>query len=228
MKRIDRIVSAAKAAKTLCSMCSLWRMAPPRLCVSAWTLAILQAVASAAALPLPPLEWKLSGAARMEGGALVVDAPPEAPGGGATTRLDLRPFRNKSFRLTVRASMEGVPRPKFSYEGLKFQFTIYDRLIRRRAYVETVPQRFGDMAETTLELRYDAAVHDADETTLFLGLQNASGRVRFDLSTLAVEEVPSAFTITNQDWRCAYSDAGGSGAFPVVVRYGASCPRAAT
>ena len=161
--------------------------------------------ASAAPASLPPLEWSLSGAARMEGDALVVDAPPEAPGGGATARLDLRPFRNKSFRLTVRASMEGVPRPKFSYEGLKFQFTIYDRLIRRRAYVETVPQRFGDMAETTLELRYDAAVHDADETTLFLGLQNASGRVRFDLSTLAIEEVPSAFTITNQDYIVRYA-----------------------
>ena len=225
MKRIDRIVSAAKAAKTLCSMCSLWRMAPPRLCVSAWTLAILQAVASAAALPLPPLEWKLSGAARMEGGALVVDAPPEAPGGGATTRLDLRPFRNKSFRLTVRASMEGVPRPKFSYEGLKFQFTIYDRLIRRRAYVETVPQRFGDMAETTLELRYDAAVHDADETTLFLGLQNASGRVRFDLSTLAVEEVPSAFTITNQDWRCRYSGFAAGALAPAPGGAGGLAPR---
>ena len=137
---------------------------------------------------------------------LVVDAPPDRPGGGATAPLDLRPFRNKSFRLTVRAAMEGVARPKFPYEGLKFQFSIYDRLLRRRSYVEDVRQRFGDMAETTLELLYDAAVHDADEATLFLGLQNASGRVRFDLSSLAIEEIPSAFTITNQDYIVRYAD----------------------
>ena len=170
------------------------------------SLVTAAAAFTAAAAPLQPLDWSLSGAAELRDGVLVLDAPADRPGGGATARLDLRPFRNKSFRLTVRASMEGVPRPKFHYEGLKFQISIYDRLIRRQSYVENVTQRFGDMAETTLELRYDASVHDADEATLFLGLQNASGHVRFDLRTLAIEEVPSAFTITNQDWRCVYTD----------------------
>ena len=183
----------------------------PRLSV---VLSTALAALAADAIELPPLDWTLSGAATLRDGILEVDAPPDRPGGGATARFDLRPLRGKSFRLTVRASMEGVPRPTYSYEGLKFQFTIYDRLIRKRSHPESIRQRFGDMPETTLELRYDAAVHDADEASLFLGLQNASGRVRFDLSTLAIEETPSAFTITNQDWRCAYSDAGGSGAFP--------------
>ena len=169
---------------------------------------LFAAALCAAAPPIapPPLEWSLSGAARREGPMLVVDAPPERPGGGATATLDLRPWRGKSFRLTVRAEMEGVARPKFPYEGLKFQFSIYDRLLRRRSYVEDVRQRFGDMAETTLELLYDAAVHDADEAILFLGLQNASGRVCFDLSTLAIEETPSAFTITNQDYIVRYTN----------------------
>ena len=172
-----------------------------------FALFLLALSASAAPLALPPLDWTLSGAATLnEDGILEIDAPPDAPGGGATARFDLRPLRGKSFRLTVRASMEGVPRPKFNYEGLKFQFSIYDRLIRKRSYPESIRQRFGDMAETTLELRYDAAVHDADEAKLFLGLQNASGRVRFDLRTLAIEETPSAFTITNQDYIVRYSD----------------------
>ena len=174
-------------------------------------------VNAAAPLSLPPLEWTLSGAATLRDGILEVNAPPSASGasGGATARFDLRPFQGKSFRLTVRASMEGVPRPKNHWEGLKFQFSIYDRLIRQRSYPENIRQRFGDMAETTLELLYDANTHDADEAELFLGLQKASGRVRFDLRTLAIEETPSAFTITNQDWICVYSDAGGSGASPV-------------
>ena len=178
------------------------------------SLVTAAAAFTAAAAALPPLDWSLSGAAELRDGVLVLDAPADRPGGGATAKLDLRPWRNKSFRLTVRASMEGVPRPKFQYEGLKFQISIYDRLIRRQSYVENVRQRFGDMAETTLELRYDAAVHDADEASLFLGLQNASGHVRFDLRTLAIEGMPSAFTITNQDWICRYSVAETSHAEP--------------
>lgn len=157
------------------------------------------------AAELPPLDWKLSGGARIDGNALVVDAPKEKPGGGATAVFDLRPWRGKSFRLTVRASMEDVKRPKNHWEGLKFQFSIYDRLIRRTSYIENVRQRFGNMSETTLELRYDANVHDADDATFFLGLQKACGRVRFDLSSLTIEETPSAFTVTNQDWKCIYS-----------------------
>ena len=62
------------------------------------------------------------------------------------------------------------------------------------------------MAETTLELLYDASAHDADEASLFLGLQNASGRARFDLRTLDIEEMPSAFTITNQDYIVRYTE----------------------
>ena len=178
--------------------------------------ALALAVTTARASELPQLDWSLSGAAEIRDGVLVLDAPADRPGGGAKATLDLRPWRNKSFRLTVRASMEGVPRPKFHYEGLKFQLSIYDRLLRRQSYVENVPQRFGDMAETTLELLYDARVQAAGEATLFLGLQNASGRARFDLRTLAIEEMPSSFTITNQDWICVYTDgAGGSGGSPV-------------
>ena len=168
-------------------------------------LAALALSASAEPLSLPHLDWTPSGAATLsEEGILEIDAPPGAPGGGASARFDLRPLRGKSFRLTVSASMEGVPRPKYHYEGLKFQFSIYDRLLRRRAHVENVQQRFGDMPATTLELRFDATVHDADEASLFLGLQNATGRARFDLSTLAIEEIPSAFTITNQDYIVRY------------------------
>ncbi len=159
------------------------------------------------AVSLPPLEWHVSGAATLRNGILEVDAPPESPGGGATARFDLRPWQGKSFRLTVRASMKGVPRPRNHWEGLKFQFSIYDRLIRQRSYPEDIRQRFGDMAETTLELRYDASAHDADEAELFLGLQKASGHARFDLRTLAIEETPSAFTITNQDYIVRYPDA---------------------
>jgi len=98
----------------------------------------LSLVCGAAPLSLPPLDWKLSGAATLEDGILVVDAPADRPGGGATARFDLRPWRGKSFVLTVRASMKGVPRPKNHWEGLKFQFSIYDRLIRRRAYPEDI------------------------------------------------------------------------------------------
>ncbi len=166
--------------------------------------AALALCANAAPLTLPPLEWHVSGAATLCDGILAVNAPPDRPGGGATAHLDLRPWRGKSFRLTVNATMEGVPRPKKHWEGLNFQLAIYDRLIRRRSYPESIRQRFGDMAETTLELLYDASVHDADEAELFLGLQNASGRARFDLRTLAIEETPSAFTITNQDYVVRY------------------------
>ncbi len=168
--------------------------------------AALALCANAAPLTLPPLEWHVSGAATLRDGILEVDAPPESPGGGASARFDLRPLQGKSFCLTVRASMKGVSRPRNHWEGLKFQFSICDRLIRQRSYPENIRQRFGDMAETTLELRYDASAHDADEADLFLGLQKASGHARFDLRTLAIEETPSAFTITNQDYIVRYSN----------------------
>ena len=166
---------------------------------------LLALCAAAAPLELPPLEWRVSGAATLtDDGILEIDAPPGSTGGGVTARFDLMALQGKSFRLTVRAEMEGVPRSKNQWEGLKFQFSIYDRLTRQRAYPENIRQRFGDMPETTLELLYDASAHDADVAGLFLGLQQASGRARFDLNTLAIEEMPSAFTITNQDYVVRY------------------------
>ncbi len=175
-------------------------------CKTAICALVAAAVVFAGAAMAEPLalDWRLSGAATLKDGVLVVDAPPEAPGGGATAHFDLRPWRGKSFVLKVRASMQGVARPKNHWEGLKFQFSIYDRLIRRKSHPESIRQRFGDMPETTLELRYDAAVHDADDAKLFLGLQKASGKARFDLRTLTIEETPSAFTITNKNWKARY------------------------
>ena len=61
----------------------------------------------------PKADWRLTRFAKIEGNRLIVDVPKDRAqeGGAARCTVDLRPFRGKGFRASVRASGRDVSKP---------------------------------------------------------------------------------------------------------------------
>ncbi len=66
------------------------------------------------------------------------------------------------------------------------------------------PARLGDFPEQTIRLR-DFDGTRRRKARLVLGLQESSGHVEFDLSTLRIGDPVPLWPVTNQTHRCAYS-----------------------
>ena len=153
----------------------------------------------------PALHWDCGPNTRIEGNMLIVDVPvgEEKTGGLAAADLDLSAWDGRPVGATVVASGAGISKPLHWYNGLKFQFEYEDADSREMHYPNT-PARLGDFPEQTIHLR-DFDGTRRRKARLVLGLQESSGHVEFDLSTLRVGEPVPLWPIVNQTHRCAYS-----------------------
>ena len=153
----------------------------------------------------PALQWKCGPNARIEGNLLIVDVSvgEEKTGGLATAELDITEWDGKPVGASIVASGERITKPLHWYTGLKFQFEYEDADSREMHYPNT-SSRLGDFPEQTIHLR-DFDGMRRRKARLVLGLQESSGRVEFDLSTLRIGEPEPLWPITNQTHRCAYS-----------------------
>jgi len=126
-------------------------------------------------------------------------------GGLAPTPLDLSAFDDRPLGAEIVASGTGVSKPSHWYNGLKFQFEYEDADSREMHYPNT-PARLGDFPEQTIRLRnFDGTRRR--KARLVLGLQESSGHVEFDLSTLRIGEPEPLWPITNQNYVARYSAA---------------------
>ncbi len=160
----------------------------------------------AAAVGEPPaLQWKCGPNARIEGNLLIVDVPvgEEKTGGLATASVDLAAWDGQPVGAEIVASGERIAKPLHWYTGLKFQFEYEDADSREMHYPNT-SSRLGDFPEQTIHLR-DFDGMRRRKARLVLGLQESSGHVEFDLSTLRIGKPEPLWPITNQPHRCAYS-----------------------
>ena len=156
------------------------------------------------------LHWECGPNARIEGNMLIVDVPvgEEKTGGLAAAGLDLAEWDDRAVGAEIVARGERISKPLHWYNGLKFQFEYEDADSREMHYPNT-PSRLGDFPGQTIHLR-DFDGTRRRKARLVLGLQESSGHVEFDLSTLRIGEPEPLWPITNQTHRCAYSASVGS------------------
>jgi len=178
-------------------------------------LALCGGAAFAAELDSTALRWKLSDGAHIEGNVLFVDAPfgkSENRDVGASADIDFAFAAGAGFEAAVEVQGWDVRRSTVSYLGTKFQFAFLNGLIGAWEYPNAVIP-CGTFPRQRIRV---GMIEPAPRSrgSLFLGLQHASGRMVFDLSTLRIRSIEGAFPRTNETWRCTYDDR--------VLRQGAS------
>lgn len=149
--------------------------------------------------------WKLGKHATRTGDVVTVDIPAgKVDSGSATCAYDFSRHNGKVFRASIRARGFGVSRPEPRYLGFKFMGTYRDDASGALNYPGAA-QIGGDFPwQTVLFTDGNVGVKRAPGT-FTLGLQDACGRVEFDLSTFKVEELPPLWPETNQTHRCVYT-----------------------
>ncbi|MBR2838468.1 MAG: acetylxylan esterase [Kiritimatiellae bacterium] len=152
-------------------------------------------------------EWRLSPECRLEGNILTVSVPKGKAGGlhAAITKVDLARFEQEGFEATVRVRGRDVTVPPQPYNGVKFMFHYRDKFNGADQWPgATLPTGSFDwrMASAGRE-KFVGAEGGAGE--LVLGLQDSSGTVSFDLSTLSITEPRPHWPVTNMDHVAAYT-----------------------
>ena len=138
----------------------------------------------------------------------VIDIPAEAGPADALAEADLDPalLRDaEGVSVEVSAECEKIVRGNRDWFGLKIQLHWIESGTGREGW-ENIPNVSGTFPPRLV--RNDAWFKGArpDKATLQLGLQGASGRVVFDLSTLRGGRGLGLFRPLNQDKRVAYPE----------------------
>ncbi len=155
--------------------------------------------------PVTGLKWTCHGSSRIEGDLLIVDVPKEKArnGGYATAEIDLRPYAGSGVKMRVKAKGDGIAEPEISYMGFKFQFQWKDAVTGVMSWPAAAP-RTGSFGEQDVEFSVDFRNAHPTKGTFMLGLQATSGKVTFDLSTLAAGKQCGLFRLVNQNRKVAY------------------------
>ncbi len=152
-------------------------------------------------------EWLLSPECRSEGGILTVAVPNDKSRGmhAAKATIDLTPFEGRGFEATIRVRGEGVTVPTEPHNGVKFMFHYRNKFGGEEKWPGArLPT--GDFGWRQASVRCEKfAGAEVGKGELVLGLQDSSGMVAFDLSTLSITEPRSHWPITNQNHIAIYT-----------------------
>ncbi len=164
-------------------------------------------LALACADAVPKLTWHLPEYATLDGDILTVDVPEAAAriGCRAWAEIDLSAYDNIPFEATVEAWGERIGKPRDAWNGLKFQFEYENPDTGETLYPNTA-SKSGDFPRQTLIVRDSLCLHKTSSARIVLGLQDTSGKVVFDLSTLRIRPGRIHWPVTNQTHRCVYND----------------------
>ncbi len=120
--------------------------------------------------------------------------------------IDLTPYRGTSITFAIKYRSVGVSQPPEVYNGIKFMM----RFSPIPGGVFRWPSDTG-LYGTTDGWQWASFGENIPFTattgTLMLGLQNSSGKVEFDLTTLQVGSLFSAADRVNLDWKVQYPEA---------------------
>lgn len=154
--------------------------------------------------PMPMLEWRLGGGVRRFGDRLVVDVSGTGGTSVAEADFDLTPYLGRGLRLEIKASGKNVTEPKNAWNGVKVQLKYREKDSRRTVHCDASLRLRGTFTNETFAIvrRLDAVA--VESCQLRLGLQESSGHVEFDLSTLRIGIDEGMFRIVHQDWRVKY------------------------
>jgi len=168
---------------------------------------VLAAVALASAFT-DASAWRLSRFAKVEGGSLVVDVPAAsaAEGGSGRARVDLSPFAGKVLEAEVRVRGENVAKGSVGWLGMKFMLH-YERDDGTKTWPQAKAEH-GSFGWKTVRFTHDMTATSAKGGSgeLTLGLQSASGRLEFDLSSLKLRVADAIWPRVNGDLTAKYSE----------------------
>ena len=126
------------------------------------------------------------------------DSPDKSGMNCAETQVDLSKFRGESLCFMIQVRAKDVSTPRQSYNGVKFMLNYKDGDGREFWHHPSNLKGTFDWRETS----FTVSVSDsAGKGRLQLGLQNSSGEVEFDLSTLRVFRL---FPRVNQNYKVKY------------------------
>lgn len=180
--------------------------------ISLIAAALVVGPAALASVSLPTLggclsNWRLEKSAHVEGNLLIVDVPSGGQGGAARCTVDLGRFKS-GVEFHVRARGENVSRPPEKWQGTKFMLhykdasgnDVWPGAAQHSGTFDWCDLRFGQSFGTSVK---DGVGE------LILGLQSATGRIIFDLSTLRAEDRPDLWLVPKEDadYRCPYTAA---------------------
>ncbi|MBQ6337853.1 MAG: cellulase family glycosylhydrolase [Kiritimatiellae bacterium] len=167
----------------------------------------LTTTCAARTVPFTNLNWRLTRHARIEGNLLVVDVPPDKAreGGCGVARVDMSAFSGKCFIAQIVARGERISKPRQSWNGLKFMFHYKNPETGTEQWPNT-HSRLGDFPTQTITVSDAQQGRKLTWVDLTLGLQDSSGKVVFDLSTLAIAPQEALYPVTNQDYRVSYPE----------------------
>ena len=152
------------------------------------------------------LHWNLPRYATLDGSILTVDVPENDARAGcrAWAEIDLSAYDGIPFEATIEAWGERIGKPRDHWNGLKFQFEYRNPDTGETLYPNTKSLQ-GDFARRMLSVRDTQCSHKAFPAHIVLGLQDTSGKVSFDLSTLRIRPGRICWPVTNQNHRCEYT-----------------------
>ncbi|MBR4612081.1 MAG: hypothetical protein IKO40_05130 [Kiritimatiellae bacterium] len=177
------------------------------------TIAALFLAAVGSLEALENLTWSLPPGARIEGGSLICELQPgsqtnavhcEAP-------LDLSGFLGDGLGLvlTIRLSADGVTKPAHEWNGVKFMLR-YEDADTGKTHFPGASARIGTYGWRTVTNRVNiltSPVNPVDgRATLVLGLQESTGKVEFDLDSLAIATEDVGVKPVNVGWIVRYPD----------------------
>lgn len=155
-------------------------------------------------MPLPKLEWKLPPCATLEGNILTVEVGADAKGETrAWADIDLSDCR-EGFVATIRARGENISRPSAPWLGLKFMVNYRDPALDTECWPGCEGGIIGTFDERTLTISDTFPGRTRSNARLCLGLQDSTGKVVFDLSSLRFFKSSPQFSMVNQDWNVEY------------------------
>lgn len=143
----------------------------------------------------------VSDLARQEGERLVIDVPAGQDGKTVGAAIPIAGFNGKGFRARIRCRGTDVSRPAKDWNGLKFMFRWVDA--DGKVHYPNTPSRLGTWDWTEISCHDSFAAADVRDFRLVMGLQESSGKLEFDLSSLVIEPF-ELFPKVNWDFRVKY------------------------
>ncbi len=179
-----------------------------KLCAALCMMAVLRAICGAEAMATSEgREWRLSPECRLDGAILTVSVPKGNASGmhAAKTMVDLEPFAGGGFEASIRVCGNDVTVPPQPYNGVKFMFHFRGKDGGGEQWPgASLPTgSFGSRIATVRCERFAGA--EGGKGELCLGLQDSSGTVSFDLSTLSISKPVLHWPVTNQNCVAAYT-----------------------
>lgn len=148
--------------------------------------------------------WNVPDGAYFDGRLLKITVPPGGGGAAmATTPIDLAPFEDAEVRVSVKARGRGIAEPKRHWNGAKLMLKYRDSGTGKFAYPQAeIPH--GDFSGV---YSVRCAFYDMKptEAVLCLGLEDCSGEVGFDLSSLVVERRKGELVV-NPEYKVKYPE----------------------